>query len=151
MLGLLAAFTLGACVPREECADEGPVRVTVVVVLATGDNATVDPKLKDLAKEVQKRDPKLTGFRITTTEGKSIPVGEAVAFTLVDKKELRVKVEKAKDDNGRIGLTIKPPDLGEISYTCTCDKFFPVVTPYKTKAGETLIVVVMAKPCTQKK
>lgn len=152
MFGLLAAVVLGAGAPRPACADDDrPVRVTVVTVLATAQNATVDPKLKDLAKEVRKRDPALTGFRIAASEGKSIPVGDTAAFELVDKKELRVKVEKAKDENGRVGLTIKPPDLGEVSYTCTCDKFFPVVTPHKTAAGETLIVVVMAKPCTQKK
>lgn len=151
MFGLLAAVTLLPGCPREACADDGPVRVTVVVVLATPQNAKVDPKLKELAKEVQKRDDKLTGFRIAATHGDSIAVGDSATFKLVDKKELKVKVEKSKDDNGRVGLTITPPDLGDITYNCTCDKFFPVVTPYKTKAGETLIVVVSAKPCTRKK
>ncbi|MDB5308700.1 MAG: hypothetical protein JWO38_2902 [Gemmataceae bacterium] len=151
MFGLLATMTLAAWCPREDCADEGPVRVTVVVVLASTENAVVDPKLTELAKEVRKRDPKLTGFKLVASDGKSIAVGDAAAFDLVDKKELQVKVEKPKNGTGRVGLTIKPPELGEITYTCTCDKFFPVVTPYKTKTGETLIVVVSAKPCTQKK
>lgn len=151
MLALLIAVGPAVWGPREVCADEGPVRVTVVVVLATGANTNVDPKLKDLAKEVQKRDPKLTGFQLVSSAGQSIPVGKSVAFELIDKKELKVKVEKPKDEEGRVGLTIKPPQLGEISYTCMCDKFFPVVTPYKTKKGETLIIAVMAKPCTQKK
>lgn len=149
MLGLLAAVTLVAGCPREECADEGPIRVTVVVVLASTTHDKVDPKLRELAKEVRKRDDKLTGFRIADSHAESIPVGESAAFKLVDKKELKVKVEKARDGTGRVGLTIQPPDVGEITYTCTCDKFFPVVTPHKTKAGETLIVVVSAKPCTQ--
>jgi hypothetical protein len=132
------------------CGDD-PVRVTVVVVLATTENTTIDPKLADLAKEVQKRDEKLLGFKLVSSEAKSVPVGDSVTFKLVDKQELKVKVEKPKDDNGRVGLTIKPPELGEVTYKCSCEKFFPVVTPYKTKAGEVLIVAVMAKPCVAKK
>jgi hypothetical protein len=149
MFGLLAA-TLVAAGLRPVCGDP-PIRVTVVVVLASTTNTTVDPKLTDLAKKVQKRDPKLTGFRLVTSEGKSIPVGGSSGFELVDGKDLTVKVEKPKDENGRVGLTIKSPDVGSVSYTCVCDKFFPIVTPHKTKTGETLIVVVMAKPCTEKK
>ncbi len=133
------------------CPAEDSVRVTVVVVLATSENDVIDPKLADLAKEVQKRDPKLTGFKLMTTEGKSIPVGESHKFELVEKQELKVKVEKPKDGNGRISLTIKPPGLENITYGCTCDKFFPVVTPHRTKAGEVLIVAVMAKPCAAAK
>ena len=130
------------------CPTEDPVRVTVVVVLATTENATVDPKLADLAKQVQKRDPKLTGFRLVATDAKSIPVGDGAAFDLVDKQELKVRVERPKDANGRISLTIKPPGLENITYGCACDKFFPVVTPHRTKAGEVLIIAVMARPCT---
>jgi acetaldehyde dehydrogenase (acetylating) len=58
------------------CPADDPVKVTVVIVLATSDNDTIDPKLVELAKEVQKRDPKLTGFKLSATEVKSIPVGE---------------------------------------------------------------------------
>ena len=130
---------------------DDPVKVTVVVVLATTENTGVDPKLVDLAKEVQKRDDKLKGFKLVSSEAKSIPVGDATAFKLVEKQELKVKVEKPKDDNGRVSLTIKPPELGEVRYACTCEKFFPVVTPYKTQTGEVLIVAVMAKPCVAKK
>jgi hypothetical protein len=141
MYGILPSFMLILC-PTDD-----PVRVTVVVVLATSENDVVDAKLADLAKEVQKRDPKLTGFKLMATDGKSIPVGESQTFDLVDKQELKVKVEKPKDANGRISLTIKPPGLENITYGCACDKFFPVVTPHRTKTGEVLIVAVMAKPC----
>src|SRR5436305_15162520 len=89
MSGVLATFVLILC-PAED-----PVKVTVVVVLATTENSNVDPKLADLAKEVQKRDPKLTGFRVAATEVKSIPVGESAAFSMVEKQELKVKVERA--------------------------------------------------------
>lgn len=129
------------------CPTETPVRVTVVVVLATDANKDVDPKLAALAAQVQKRDKTLTGFRIVATEAKSIPVGESFTFELVDKQGLKVTVTRAKDADGRICLTIKPPGLENVTYGCACDKFFPVVTPHRTKAGEVLIVAVMAKPC----
>jgi len=130
------------------CPTEDPVRVTVVVVLATSANTDVDPKLAALAAQVQKRDRTLTGFRIVATEAKSIPVGDSHTFDLVDKEELKVTVTRQKDANGRISLTIKPPGLENVTYGCACDKFFPVVTPHRTKAGEVLILAVMAKPCT---
>lgn len=142
---VLTAFLFAAC------QAEAPVRVTVVIVLATSENGTVDPKLKELAKEVQKRDPKLTGFKLVATECKSIPVGGAETISLTDKQELKLQVDKAKDANGRISLTLNPPAMDAVTYACACDKFFPVVTPYRTKAGEQLIIAVMAKPCTLKK
>ncbi len=147
---MMTAFALGFALlfgTTCDCGDD-PVRVTVVVVLASSVNAEVDPKLVELAKEVQKRDDSLIGFKLVSSEAKSIPVGESVAFALVDKQELKVKVERPKDDNGRVSLMIKPPKLGEVTYACTCEKFFPVVTPYRTKAGEVLIIAIMAKPCT---
>jgi hypothetical protein len=61
---------------------------------------------------------------------------------------LKVTVTRQKDEGGKIALTIKPPLLENITYGCACDKFFPVVTPYRTKTGDVLIVAVMAKPCT---
>ena len=149
---IVASVILGLFSPRHDCCDDpGPVKVTVVVVLASTENTGVDPKLVELAREVQKRDPKLIGFKLESSAGKEIKVGDGATFRLVDKQELKVKVERPKDENGRVSLTIKPPELGEITYACTCDKFFPVVTPYRTKKGETLIIAVMAKPCTAKK
>jgi hypothetical protein len=143
MIGVLAPLFVILCP-----AEDPPVRVTVVIVLATTENTTVDPKLAELAKEVQKRDPKLTGFRIAATDSRSVPVGESFTFELVDREVLKVKVDKPKDAAGRVSLTIKPPGLENITYGCTCDKFFPVVTPQTTKAGGVLIVAVMAKPCS---
>jgi hypothetical protein len=133
------------------CAGDKPVSVTVVVVLATDQNATVDPKLKELAKEVQKRDPKLTGFRVVATERVAIPVGDSATVDLTDKEVLKVKVSRSTDENGRITLTLDPPGMDAVNYACACDKFFPVVTPHRTKGGEQLIIAVMAKPCAAKR
>ena len=130
------------------CPADEPVRVTVVVILASETDAVVDPALVELAKQVQKREPKLTGFKVHAAEAKSIGVGESAKFSLVEKQELQVTVNRPRDERGQIALTIKPPGLENITYGCACDKFFPVVTPYRTSAGEVLILAVMAKPCT---
>lgn len=127
-----------------------PIRVTVVVVFASTKAKEVDPKLAALAAEVQKRDPKLVGFVLVDSQQKSLAVGGSHTFALPEKQEMTVKVSKPKDKDGRVGMTIQPPGLGEITYTCMCDKFFPVVTPHTMSKGERLIVVVMAKPCPGK-
>lgn len=141
MTGAITTLLL-ACCPSED-----QVRVTVVVILASKQNIGVDKKLVDLAKEVQKRDETLIGFKIVTTLAKSIPVGDGHTFRLIDKQVFKVRVEEPKDANGRISLTINPPELDKITYSCTCEKYFSVVTPYQTKNGEVLIIAVMAKPC----
>ncbi|MFM8275324.1 MAG: hypothetical protein ACKODX_23730 [Gemmata sp.] len=146
-LAVLTAYLFVAC-PAPAASN---VRVTVVVVLASADTSAIDPRLKELAKEVQKRDPKLTGFKLVATECKSVPVGGAETVPLTDKQTLKLVVDKAKDENGRISLTLNPPGMDAFTYACACDKFFPVVTPHRTAAGEQLIIAVMAKPCTAKK
>lgn len=148
----LAGLVVAVCAPREcQPAPEQPVRITVVTVLASGGNRIVDERLTELAKEIQKRDPALTGFKLHGTEAKSVAPGGTVTFDLIDKQKLDVKVERPRDENGRVALKIRPPGLGEVTYTCACDRFFPVVTPHRTRDGETLIVAVMTRPCVQKK
>jgi hypothetical protein len=147
---LVLALTAGAVSGRARAAEPQPVRVTVVVVMATPNNNKVDPKLKPLSQEVQKKHPKLTGFRIEATVEKSIPVGESRTIDLADGQTLKVTIDSPKDKTGHIGVTLAPPGLGEIQYTCVCDKFVPVITPHVTKTGEQLIVAVLAKPCTGK-
>jgi hypothetical protein len=148
----VAALVVAVVSPREcQPVPAQPVRLTVVTVLATGANDTVDTRLAELAKEIRKRDPALKGFRIHASEAKSVAPGDAVTFDLIDRQKLEVKVERPRDENGRVALKIRPPGLGEVTYTCTCDRFFPVVTPHRTREGETLIVAVMARPCMLKK
>jgi hypothetical protein len=147
MSSIVLATFLFTCAPN----DDKPTSVTVVIVLATDQNDKVDPKLKELAKEVQKRDPKLTGFKLVATESKSIARGDTVTINLTDKQVLKVTVDQPKNDQGRVTLTLNPPGMEGVSYACTCEKFFPVVTPHRTKGGEPLIIAVMAKPCTGKK
>jgi hypothetical protein len=143
---VLATFLFAPC-----GGERKPVSVTVVIVLASDKHTKVDPKLKALAAEVQKRDPKLTGFHLVATECRSIPVGDSATIPLADDQVLKVKVDQSRDENGRITLALNPPRMDTVNYACACDKFFPVVTPHRTPSGEQLIIAVMAKPCGAKK
>src|SRR5262245_3553141 len=113
MSSALAPLLLVLCCPNDD-----PVRVTVVIILATEKNSDVDPALTELAKQVQKRAPKLTGYKVHATEAKSIAVGDSATFVLVEKQELKVTVTRQKDAGGKIALTIKPPELENITYNC---------------------------------
>ena len=130
------------------CPTEDPVRVTVVIVLATSANKKVDPALVELAKAVRNHDDTLTGFRVHATEEKSIAVGDSATIALVEKQELKVTVTRPKGPDGKIALTLTAPGLEKITYGCACNKFFPIAIDHRTKKGEVLVVAVMAKPCT---
>jgi hypothetical protein len=127
-----------------------PVRVTVVVVLASTHNNVVDPKLTALAKEMEKKKSDLVGFKLFGTIQKSIAVGGSYEFDLIEGQTLTVTVDKSKDKNERVSITLTTSGGGAVSYTCVCDKFFPLITEHKTKCGRTLLVAVGAKPCTGK-
>src|SRR5947199_8981334 len=115
---VLTAFLFVSCP-----GDDKPVSVTVVIVLATEQNAAVDPKLKELAKEVQKRDPKLTGFKLVATECKSVPVGDSATVNLTDKQTLKMTVDRAKDKEELISLTLNPPGKDAVTYVCPFDQW----------------------------
>lgn len=127
-----------------------PVRVTVVVVLASHEEGGVDPLLEELAREIRKREPKLRRFRLVASEAQSILPGRQASFTLVDKLQATIRVEAFPDDKGYARLTISASETGieQLTYSCVCDKYFPVVTGYRTGSGERLILAIMAKPCT---
>ena len=133
--------------PKKDKEKDAPVRVTVVAVLATTETNVVDKQLTDLATEVQKKYPDLVGFKLNETLQKSIPVSDSHTFDLLEKQTLKVTIDKPKDKNGRVGLTVTPPGGEAVTYTCACDKFFTLVTTFKTKDGRRLIVAVGAKPC----
>jgi hypothetical protein len=140
-----------ACDPPKK-ADE--IEVRVLAIMATEGNDKVDPKLAEFARHVQKKDPKLIGFRIERTTQKKLKLGETEKFALVDKEVVEVTVNKERNEEGRITLTIKPPKLDQITYACACNKYFSVATQHHVGAGkerEQLFIAVMAAPCSQKK
>jgi hypothetical protein len=138
----LIAFIAPKCPHAEE-----RVSVTVVVVLATTENENVDKALAELAKVVQKHEPKLTGFKVEAVCAKSIAVGGAETFALVETAELKITVTRPEGRDGRVALTLSAPGVEKLTYCCACHKFFPIATDYRTKGGEVLIVAVMGKPC----
>ena len=92
----------------------------------------------------------MRGFRKERTISKPVKVGGSETFTLVGKAAMQVTVQANTDKDGRVTLTIKPPNQGEITYACCCGKYFPVITRHVTPDGERLIIAVMAKPCVKK-
>jgi len=119
--------------------------VTVVAILATDKNATIEAKVKPIAEEVKKLEPALTGFRLVRTTSKTLTLGKKDQFPLVDDETASVLLQDAMANN-RIRVTVKAPKQGEITYDCCCSKFFPIMTRYQTKDGERLILAIMVKP-----
>jgi hypothetical protein len=141
---ILIAAGLGA--GEEPKAD---AKVTVVAILATDRNSEVDPKVKCVADEVQKLDDHkyLTGFRQARMTTHGAVIGKAVTFNLVDSQEVSVTVLDVAGVQGKVRLTVKPPTLGNITYSTACGKCLPIVTRYKTKDNELLIIAVLVKQC----
>lgn len=126
--------------------DDSKVKVIVVAILGHNHDETIDEKIQEIARHVQKREPGLTGFSLKRTELQRIPIGESHTFELVDEATMDVKVEAEED--GSISLTLYPPETdGSLTYSCKCGKFFPIITRYETENKERLIVAVMAEPC----
>jgi len=131
--------------------DCGPrVRVSIVIILASETDKKVHPKLKCIADEVTKMYPKLTGFRLYDVSYKSLPVGIKDVFELVEKQTATVTVQCRADKKDRVRLKIAPPKMGEITYSTPCGKFLPIVTPYRTKKGEQVIIALRVEPCKGK-
>jgi hypothetical protein len=130
--------------------DPHPMRVYVVVIAASTTDTTIDKRLEEIAPVIQKSNPALVGFKYVEGLEKRVKVGESGTFKLDGTEELKVKVDRGKDKEGTVGLTVYPPGAGEISYSCTSGKYVPFVTDVVTKTGEKLLVAVMAEPRKKK-
>jgi hypothetical protein len=146
-MGLLV-IVVGFCDPPGPQEKSPPnVKVTVVAILASETDDKVACELKCLAEHVQKKHPKLKGFKVGTIVCKSIPVGEKVRIPLIDEKEVEVEVQEGINKKKCVCLGVRAPCQGEMVYETVCDKFFPIVTRYRTKDKQTLIIAVRAQPC----
>ena len=119
-------------------------------ILASEHHTKVDKRLTEFAKQVRKKEPKLTGFRLDRSTSMPFKLGETNKFEMPGGDVVEVTVNKERDENGRITLTITPPKLKPIVYECACDKYFSVATQQfvgKDTDREQLFVAVMAKPC----
>jgi len=129
-------------------ADDRKIRITVVAVLASSTDREVDRRLADLAPELRKKDPSWTGFKVERVNCETIELGGRKSFPLVDDCEVVIFV-KEREESGCVRLLIKPATLGDISYSCCCDKFFPVITRYETRDKKRLVIAVLvhSSPC----
>jgi hypothetical protein len=129
-----------------------PIQVTVVVILATEKDDRVDPRLKDLAEELrQNLDPRLTGMRIVCCPSKSMLPGGCADFCLPCGQTVKVAIEEGMDRDKRVRVRVWPPMMGECSYSAACGGFLPIVTRYRTKNDELLILAVRVQPCPKSK
>jgi hypothetical protein len=148
MLSLIAAFLMSA--PNCPPAKGESIQVVVLVILATDKNEKVHERLTEIAAEIRKKDPQLTGFDLHKTFNKLVPLGENVDLELIGKAKAQLLINEKTDDEGRMTITVKPPMLDEITYACTCGKFFPIITNCYTPEKQRVIIAVMAKPCKKK-
>lgn len=126
------------------------VRVSVVVIVASEKDRTVDPKLRCIADEVRKIYPRLKGFKLAKMVCKSIPVNTRETFPLIDDQKAVIVIERGADKDNRVQVRVDPPLLGEITYSTPCGKFLPIVTRYRPNKHELLLLAVRVQPCNGK-
>ncbi len=127
--------------------EKDPVKVTLVVILATDEGNAVDPRLKAIAEEIRKLNPNLKSFSLKSMQSKSIKPGERVSLPTVDSKKVDLVIRHGADSDNRVGISVFPPNMGEIEYRASCGKFLPIVTRYETKSKERLILAIRVQPC----
>jgi hypothetical protein len=139
---VLAGLLLAPQAPAAE-----NVKVSVVVIVASETDDKVDPKLECIAREVQRANKNLKGFRLVHMVCKSVPPKVQETYSLIDKQEVGITVDKGADKKDRVQVRIAPPLLGEITYITPCGKFLPIVTRYRPRPDELLIFAVRVQPC----
>lgn len=145
LLPNMGTLALVLVVGASAAAAEGEVKVTVIAVLASTRHNEVDPLLKCLAEKMREKDQTLTGFRARRMTTKVLRPGGEATFPLVDDQTAVVILELKPPKAKGTCLTVKTPGLGVFTYTISCEKCFPIATPYQTKKGERLIVGFVVK------
>jgi hypothetical protein len=142
------AVLVAACAllqPALVRAEDEKIKITVVAVLASSRHKNIDKRLKELAPELKKKNSDWTGFEVERQLCESIKVGGSATFKLVDDCKVVIEVKERDAKTGCVSLIVKPDTLGEIAYTCCCEKFVPVITRYDTKNKDRLIIAIMTK------
>jgi hypothetical protein len=147
LLLLALVAVVPALVACEKAKPPRKVRVSVVVILASEKDDKVDKKLECIAREVRKMHPRFKGFRMANLSCKSVAVGAADVFELVEKQRASITVQSAADKMDRVQLKLGPPMMGEITYSTPCGKFLPILTPYRTKGNDQVLIAVRVQPC----
>lgn len=128
----------------------GEVRVSVVAILATERSDKIDKCLEPIAREVQKKNPRLKGFRRVHVDCKPVVIGKTDTFELVADQVALVKVLRGNGKGCRVCLKVTAPRVGGITYETCCGKFLPIVTRFRTKDKDLLIIAVRVQPCPGK-
>jgi hypothetical protein len=149
---MLLFLTLGAAAPPKDAerGDEKSVDVAVIAILATDHNNKIDPKLACIARQVRIRHKELTGFQLATMARQSLTIGVKSNFEVVGEQKVGVTVVHGADRKNQVQVKMAPPGMGEITYDTCCGKFLPIVTEFRTKDKELLIIAVCIKPCHEK-
>jgi hypothetical protein len=149
LVGSLFVFALlaGASAKDEE---KETVEVAVIAILASDRDDKIDPKLACIARQVRKTHKELTGFQLATMTRKSLTIGDKSIFTVVDDQKVGVTVQQGANVKNRVQVKVAPPGMGEITYDTCCGKFLPIVTPFRTKDKDLLILAVSVRPCHEK-
>jgi hypothetical protein len=143
-LGLLALAVAGLF-PVAARAEN--VQVTVLVILASEQDTKADLRLQCIAQQVRKKYPELKGLRVEGILHESVQVGKKKTFELIGGQKATINVLHGCDEEERIGLTVKVKGFGEMDYKCRCGKFLPLMTEYRTKDNERLLVAIRVAPC----
>src|SRR5262249_40589280 len=127
VVGFLLALSsaLWACDPQKK---DGKIKVTVVVILASERPGEVDPRLKGIADEVNKKDPALKSFQMQSMSCLSLPANKEASFKLVEDQVAQVVIHHGADAENRVSLAVTAPRQGEIVYRTVCGKFLPIIT-----------------------
>jgi hypothetical protein len=149
---LLTLPFLGAA-PPEPARPANTICVSVVVILANSRGDKVDPRLATLAREVQNNvDPKLTSFEVARWNCENLKPGVCQNIPLVEDQVLKVTIESGPDKEGFVRLKIQPPLVKEvIPLGAQCDRFLPIVSRYRTRNGDQLLVALRIHSCTPPK
>jgi hypothetical protein len=149
-LGAVALVALAAEPTAPPAAPPPEVKVCVLAILATDQNDKIDKRVECIAREVQKIDPKLTGFQVHKLMGKSVALGGKLDFDVIDGETVSVTVDRTVQKEDGVQVKVVPPTLGEITYETCCGKFLPLITRYQTKDKQLLIIAVRVQTCQGK-
>jgi hypothetical protein len=150
LLGFVLLGGIASACPTafvDDKTKEEKIKVTLVVILASEEGTEIDPRLKQIAEEVQKRDPQLKSFKVQTQTVRKLAENEKSVFNLVEQKSADVIVKHGADGGNKVAIAVTAPDQGEIVYRTACGKYFPIVTRHQTKNRERLILALRVDPC----
>ena len=145
---MLVLAVLSTASAKDE--EKETVEVAVIAILASERDNKIDAKLACIAREVRRTHKELTGFQLATTTRRSLTLGKRSTFEVIGDQKVAVTVQQGADEKNRVQVKVGPPGMGEITYDTRCGKFLPIVTRFRTKDRELLILAVCVRPCHDK-